>query len=69
MNRRTALLMLAAALPIAGCSHPPYRTEYLDGPTGPYTLAGGDRLRIIVFGQENLSNIYAVDGGGRIAVP
>jgi polysaccharide biosynthesis/export protein len=69
MNRRTALLMLAAALPLAGCAHPPYRTEYLDAPPGPYTLASGDKLRIIVFGQDNLSNIYAVDGNGAIAMP
>src|SRR4051794_37121124 len=26
-----------------------------------YTLDSGDRLRIMVFGQEGLSNIYAVD--------
>ena len=38
-------------------------------PSGPYRLATGDRLRIIVFGQDNLSNIYAVDGSGRIAMP
>lgn len=69
MNRRTALLMLAAALPLPGCSHPPYKTAYLDAPPGPYTLANGDRLRIIVFGQDTLSNIYAVDGSGRISIP
>ena len=34
-----------------------------------YTLASGDKLRVIVFGQDNLSNIYAVDGAGRIAMP
>jgi polysaccharide export outer membrane protein len=38
-------------------------------PAGPYRLASGDRLRIIVFGQDNLSNIYAVDGSGRISMP
>lgn len=37
--------------------------------SGPYMLASGDRLRIIVFGQDNLSNIYAVDGAGRISMP
>jgi protein involved in polysaccharide export with SLBB domain len=36
---------------------------------GPYRLASGDRLRIIVFGQDNLSNVYAVDGSGRISMP
>jgi len=69
MNRRNLLLMLAGALPLAGCSPPAFRTEYLDTPAGPYTLSSGDRLRIIVFGQDNLSNIYAVDGSGRIAIP
>jgi polysaccharide biosynthesis/export protein len=70
MNRRTALLLLGSALCLGGCVHPPYRTEYLDIPTGSaYTLSSGDRLRIIVFGQDNLSNIYAVDGSGRISMP
>jgi polysaccharide export outer membrane protein len=35
----------------------------------PYTLAAGDRLRIIVFGQDSLSNAYSVDGAGRISMP
>jgi polysaccharide biosynthesis/export protein len=69
MNRRTALLAFAAALPLAACAPPPYRTEYLDAAPGPYTLASGDKLRIIVFGQDNLSNIYAVDSTGSIAMP
>lgn len=34
-----------------------------------YTLAGGDRLRVIVFGQDSLSNSYNVDGNGRIFMP
>lgn len=34
-----------------------------------YALATGDRLRVIVFGQDNLSNIYAVDSQGRISMP
>jgi polysaccharide export outer membrane protein len=38
-------------------------------PTKPYTLAAGDKLRIIVFSQDNLSNIYAVDPQGRITMP
>jgi polysaccharide export outer membrane protein len=70
MNRRTALALLASSLWLSGCEHPPYRLDLLDLPTGSaYTLASGDRLRIIVFGQENLSNIYAVDGAGRISMP
>jgi polysaccharide export outer membrane protein len=36
---------------------------------GPYTLDTGDKLRIVVFGQDALSNNYIVDAEGRIALP
>jgi polysaccharide export outer membrane protein len=36
---------------------------------GPYTLDSGDRLRIVVFGQEGLTNSYIVNAGGHIAMP
>jgi polysaccharide export outer membrane protein len=36
---------------------------------GPYTLDAGDKLRIVVFGQDALSNNYIVDAEGRIAFP
>jgi polysaccharide export outer membrane protein len=36
---------------------------------GPYTLDSGDRLRIVVFGQDGLSNSYVVDASGYIAMP
>src|SRR5262245_33008058 len=36
---------------------------------GPYILDAGDKLRVVVFGQENLSNSYAVDAAGRITMP
>ena len=35
----------------------------------PYTLDAGDRLRIVVFGQDGLSNSYVVDASGHIAMP
>ena len=35
----------------------------------PYTLDSGDRLRIVVFGQDALSNIYIVDAEGAVALP
>ena len=34
-----------------------------------YTLGSGDRLRIIVFGEEQLSGDFQVDGSGRISYP
>ncbi len=36
---------------------------------GPYTLDSGDVLRVNVFGQENLSRQYSVDGSGYISMP
>ena len=36
---------------------------------GPYTLDSGDRLRVVIFGQDGLTNAYAVDAGGRIDMP
>lgn len=43
----------------------------VEGPVAepPYTLDSGDRLRVVVFGQENLSNSYSVDAGGFITMP
>lgn len=36
---------------------------------GPYLLDSGDRLRIFVYGQPNLSRSYTVDHSGQITVP
>lgn len=36
---------------------------------GPYLLDSGDKLRVFVYGQPNLSRIYTVDHGGMITVP
>ena len=38
-------------------------------PQPPYTLDLGDRLRIVVFGQDGLTNSYLVDASGHIAMP
>jgi polysaccharide export outer membrane protein len=34
-----------------------------------YRLDAGDRLRIVVYGQEGLTNTYLVDAGGHITMP
>lgn len=34
-----------------------------------YTLDSGDRLRVVVFGQDGLTNSYWVDAGGQIYMP
>jgi len=35
----------------------------------PYRLDSADRLRIVVFGQDGLSNSYVVDSSGAITMP
>jgi polysaccharide export outer membrane protein len=34
-----------------------------------YTLDAGDKLRIVVFGQDGISNSYLVDAGGNVNLP
>lgn len=38
-------------------------------PNETYTLDSGDRVRVIVFGQDNLSRVYGIDGSGALAMP
>jgi polysaccharide export outer membrane protein len=48
-----------------GGSLPPLDT----GNSGEYRLDSGDKLRIIVFGQPDLTDSYTVDGVGMISMP
>jgi polysaccharide export outer membrane protein len=34
-----------------------------------YRLDAGDRLRVVVYGQEGLTNTYTIDAGGSITMP
>ncbi len=61
-----------AAAPAGG----PYQAApyaYASAPTEAYapsyTLDAGDRLRIVVFGQDGISNSYLVDAGGNVNMP
>jgi polysaccharide biosynthesis/export protein len=67
-HSRSSLLVIMVAL--NGCASPMLSTDVFQASMNePYTLASGDRLRIIVFGQDTLSNAYIVDGTGRISFP
>jgi polysaccharide biosynthesis/export protein len=79
---RLFLLFLAAAA-LAGCMRtaPVVEAEAMAGEPmamveavplmeqGPYRLDSGDKLRVVVFGQEGLSNSYAVDAAGTLTMP
>ena len=57
------------AAPVGGpYSAAPY--GYAAAPAPPaYTLDAGDRLRVVVFGQDGISNSYIVDAGGNVTLP
>ena len=65
------ILGLAVIVPaLTGCASQPksdarFATAYADS----YRLDAGDKLRIVVFGQEDLSNSYTVDATGSISMP
>jgi polysaccharide export outer membrane protein len=45
---------------------------YASAPAGgqqSYTLDSGDKLRVVVFGQDGITNSYMVDAGGNISLP
>jgi polysaccharide export outer membrane protein len=63
------VLLLVAALALTACASAGPRTDVNPAFEAPYTLDGGDKLRVVVFGQEGLTNSYAVDGAGKIFMP
>ncbi len=67
-NRMLAALALAA-FALGGCANAPYDAQMRASIDAPYRLASGDRLRVIVFGQDNLTNSFNVDGAGNISMP
>jgi len=70
MNRIFVVVLAIALAGLGACSTPRYSADLLRTPIdAPYQLASGDRLRVIVFGQDNLSNSFSVDGAGNVAMP
>jgi polysaccharide biosynthesis/export protein len=62
------VLVAAFALMLASCAS--HMSEKIDPAfEAPYTLDAGDRLRVVVFGQDGLTNSYAVDSAGKITMP
>ncbi|EAQ34799.1 Polysaccharide export protein [Nitrobacter sp. Nb-311A] len=55
----------SAATPVVYAAAPPPLLVH----DAAYRLGAGDRLRIVVYGQEGLTNTYLVDAGGNITMP
>jgi polysaccharide export outer membrane protein len=66
---RLPLLLIGLAL-LAGCANnPAVKDGYHPELVSPYHLDAGDRVRVIVFGQTDLSNTYVVDQAGALSMP
>ena len=67
--------VLVSLISIAGCADPiasgvapaPAASNQL--PTYSYNLSGGDRVRVVVFGDASLGGEFLVDGSGFVSLP
>ena len=63
-------IAIVSALMLQACStYRPVDEAFHKVLTQPYRLDAGDKLRITVFGQTDLTNTYAIDKAGFIAFP
>ena len=63
MGRTTPVAMAPAPMAVAYAEPAPARFD------AAYYLDTGDKLRVVVYGQEGLTNTYAIDAGGSITMP
>jgi protein involved in polysaccharide export with SLBB domain len=70
MPKLSALIVACIAFMLSACAGGgglPAATPV--AANAPYTLAAGDRLRIIVYGEETLTGEYRVTGEGNVSFP
>ena len=62
--------LLIGVMLVSGCANDPSVSNAVHSElVAPYRLDSGDQLRVIVFGQDDLSNTYLVDQAGMISMP
>jgi polysaccharide export outer membrane protein len=61
--------LAAVAAGLAGCAGADAPLETGTVQMSEYRLGSGDALRVIVFGEEQLSGEFRVDGSGKVAMP
>ncbi|HVY20040.1 MAG TPA: polysaccharide biosynthesis/export family protein [Bauldia sp.] len=68
--RLHVLPVLLGLVLLGGCAGSPFVPDATHSElVAPYQLDAGDQLRVIVFGQDDLSNTYVVDQSGHISMP
>lgn len=68
--RKLFPLLFGLTVFVSGCATNPVVPNTVQPQlVAPYQLDAGDQLRVIVFGQQDLSNTYEVDQAGRISMP
>lgn len=61
---------ILAAVLLAGCTgYRPAPPAFHEAINQPYMLGAGDKVRVTVFGQSDLTNTYSIDQSGYIAFP
>ena len=69
-SRLSLIAVVVAALVLPGCMQTSALVTTGTAPADePYRLDAGDKLRIVVYGQDNLTNTYAVGASGAITMP
>ena len=69
-HRLSIALMLAVTAAVSSCSsYRPAPKAFHEATIQPYRVDSGDRLRITVFDQKDLTNTYSVDQAGYVAFP
>jgi polysaccharide export outer membrane protein len=61
--------MAMVLLSVAGCADRALIAEPATVGSGPYQLGSGDKLRIVVYDQPSLTNLYEIDQSGTVAFP
>jgi len=69
MIRRKFLLLIATASAAACASAPTTDPRFGEVSFDDYLLDSGDKVRVTVFGQTELSGEFNVDSSGRVALP
>jgi protein involved in polysaccharide export with SLBB domain len=66
-----AIAAIACLIPAAAGAHDgaPVRTSPAASVEDSYQLGTGDKVRVIVFGEDDLGGEFTIDGNGRISLP